>query len=319
MVLFFPATWLAKIKPLLSCAVHITMKTGSKMRKNAHLLIACWQAWTMLSQVEQASLNMIGLASLNMVVDRLVHACWNRLFTTWWTNRLERCWNNHDWENFISNSSNNVNKLFSSFYNGLNKLTNKHAPLKNISKRKAKQLNKPWITKGLKKFIKIKNHLFYLGDFDKYKLYRNKILTLTRISKKNYYHTYFNNNLKNMKRIWVGINSLINREQKVLKPISALKCPNNNEITRNPSKITNILNDHFSTIGQKLASNISNSKKHFSDYLAPDGYAHSFFFNPVLFIEIESEIISFPCIRLMVCTLVQLEYWSVLSTLYLDP
>ena len=147
-----------------------------------------------------------------------------------------------------------MNKFFSSFYNGLNKLTNKHAPLKNISKRKAKQLNKPWITKGLKKIIKIKNHLFYLGDFDKYKLYRNKILTLTRISKKNYYHTYFNNNLKNMKKIWVGINSLINREQKVLKPISALKCPNNNEITRNPSKITNILNDHFSTIGQKLAS-----------------------------------------------------------------
>ena len=97
-----------------------------------------------------------------------------------------------------------------------------------------------------------------------------------------------------MKKTWEGINSLINRKQKVLKPISALKCPNNNEITRNPSKITNILNDHFSTIGQKLASNISNSNKHFSDYLAPDGYAHSFFFNPVLFIEIESEIISLP-------------------------
>ena len=194
----------------------------------------------------------------------------------------------------ISNSSNNVNKFFSSFYNKLNKLTNKHAPLKNISKRKAKQLNKPWITKGLKKFIKIKNHLFYLGDFDKYKLYRNKILTLTRISKKNYYHTYFNNNLKNMKRIWVGINSLINREQKVLKPISALKCPNNNEITRNPSKITNILNDHFSTIGQKLASKYINSNKHFSEYLAPGGNANFCFFNPVLPIEIESEIISLP-------------------------
>ena len=80
-----------------------------------------------------------------------------------------------------------------------------------------------------------------------------------------------------MKKTWVGINSLINRKQKVLKPISALKWPNNNEITRNPSKITNILNDHFSTIGQKLASNISNSNKHFSDYLAPGVYAHSFF------------------------------------------
>ena len=77
-----------------------------------------------------------------------------------------------------------------------------------------------------------------------------------------------------MKKTWEGINSLINRKQKVLKPISALKCPNNNEITRNPSKITNILNDHFSTIGQKLASNISNSKKHFSFFFLKFISAH---------------------------------------------
>jgi hypothetical protein len=47
------------------------------------------------------------------------------------------------------------------FYNKLNKLTNKHAPLKLISKRKIKQSAKPWITKGIKKSIKIKNKLFW--------------------------------------------------------------------------------------------------------------------------------------------------------------
>ena len=43
-----------------------------------------------------------------------------------------------------------VDHSFSTFYNKLNRIVNKHAPLKTISKRKAKQLNKPWITKGLR-------------------------------------------------------------------------------------------------------------------------------------------------------------------------
>ena len=49
------------------------------------------------------------------------------------------------------------NLLFSSFYNKFNNLVNKHAPMKTISNRKAKQFSKPWITKGLHTFIKIKN------------------------------------------------------------------------------------------------------------------------------------------------------------------
>ena len=69
-------------------------------RKNAHLVLACWQAWTWLHEltslnmVELASLNMVELASLNRVVDRFVHACWDRqlFMAAWWTNRLEqRC------------------------------------------------------------------------------------------------------------------------------------------------------------------------------------------------------------------------------------
>ena len=69
-----------------------------------------------------------------------------------------------NWAGLISNGS--VDKRFSLFYNELNKLVNKHAPLKSVSKRKAKQLSKPWITRGLRKSIKIKNDLFYSGDTD---------------------------------------------------------------------------------------------------------------------------------------------------------
>ena len=106
-------------------------------------------------------------------------------------------------------------KWFSTFYN--NEINNKHATLKVLSKRKIKQINKPRITSGIRKSIKIKNRLFYSADINKYKLYRNKILTLTRISKKSYYHNYFEQNIKDLKRTWKGIiNSNVHVSNKLL-------------------------------------------------------------------------------------------------------
>ena len=65
-----------------------------------------------------------------------------------------------DWAGLTSIGS--VDKRFSSFNNKLNKLVNKHAPLKIVSKRKAKQLSKPWITRGLRKSIKNKERSLLL-------------------------------------------------------------------------------------------------------------------------------------------------------------
>ena len=45
------------------------------------------------------------------------------------------------------------------FYNKFNKTLNKHAPFKTLSKRRIKQLSKPWITKGIRTAIKIKSNL----------------------------------------------------------------------------------------------------------------------------------------------------------------
>ena len=58
--------------------------------------------------------------------------------------------------------------------------------MKPISKRMIKrsrlQAVKPWITKGIRRSINIKNKLFYSGNKDNYKIYRNKITKLTRIT-----------------------------------------------------------------------------------------------------------------------------------------
>ena len=84
-----------------------------------------------------------------------------------------------------------VDNLLSSFYNKFNKIVNKYAPLRALSKRKVKELCKPWITKGLRVSIRIMNKLYASGDISNYKVYRNKICSLTRISKQQYYFKFF--------------------------------------------------------------------------------------------------------------------------------
>ena len=148
--------------------------------------------------------------------------------------------------------------------------------MKTLSKRKLKQFSKPWITIGLKKSIKVKNSLFQSGSFAQYKLYRNKISALTRVSKKNYYHAFFADNLNNMKNTWNGINSLINGKEKKSRAISSLKRLNNG-ITTDPLEISNIFNNYFSSVGEKLASRVPPSSCSFTDYLSPNNYPNSLF------------------------------------------
>ena len=78
------------------------------------------------------------------------------------------------------------------------------------------------ITNGINKPLKIENRLhkkyiktkslYYNG---KYKLYRNKLNHLIKISKKEY-HKYFESNNKNIKSILKGIKQIIN-----IKPINS--------------------------------------------------------------------------------------------------
>ena len=77
-----------------------------------------------------------------------------------------------DFSRFSRDSFNfDADNFFSSFYNKFNKLISKHAPMKTMSNRKAKQLSKPWITKGIKIFIKVKNKLYASSDTTNYKIY----------------------------------------------------------------------------------------------------------------------------------------------------
>ena len=115
-------------------------------------------------------------------------------------------------------------------------------------KSKPKQ-QKPWITKGIRRSIKIKNSLYYSGDSKTYKIYRNKILMLTRISKRNFFHNYFEDNLSNIKKTWEGINNLLGRKRKAIKHITSLKRLGSDQISYDSSDLPDIMNEYFSSIG----------------------------------------------------------------------
>ena len=187
-----------------------------------------------------------------------------------------------------------VDQIFSGFYQKVNKLINKHAPLKIPSARIKKNLSKPWITKGSRRSIKVNNNLMMAGDRDAYKLYRNKLTNLIRLSKKLYFHNFSNDNINNIRRAWQGINLLINSKKKSNKMITALNDQKTNTVTRDNSKLPNIMNKHFVSIGQKFTSKVPDPKIHFMDYLRDVNQLNLFFFTPITEDEVEREIIMTP-------------------------
>ena len=101
-----------------------------------------------------------------------------------------------NWELMLSRQQ-NVNCAFSTLYNKPNKLINKHAPVKSVSRCKFKQFCKPWITKGLRKSIKMKNPLFTSSD--------NKKFTQTRRRRQRERHL----------KMWLRVSAIISQFFKV--------------------------------------------------------------------------------------------------------
>ena len=77
--------------------------------------------------------------------------------------------------------------------------------------------------------LKVESKLSASGNTANYKIYRNKICTLTRLSKQQYYSKFVNGNLTNMKKTWEGIHNVLARKLKNTKPITFIKDPNSRD------------------------------------------------------------------------------------------
>ena len=117
----------------------------------------------------------------------------------------KRCYKNFEKEKFIQDisainwneliSESNVNNSISIFLKLFESVLDNHAPSKLMTNKEVKIKNKPWITSGILKSIKIKDftHKKYLQAknietknnlFIKFKSYRNSVSNLLKLSKK---------------------------------------------------------------------------------------------------------------------------------------
>ena len=170
----------------------------------------------------------------------------------------------------------------------MNSILDKHLPLKKLSKQEILQRDKPWITKGLTKSIRMKNETHRKMRRAKnpirkeelhnlYKTYKNKITKLTRLSKANHFNLFFTENKTNLLKVWQGIKSIINtKPSKTKQSITTL--PVNDLTISNKEDIAETMNKFFVDIPKKIESKIKQSKKDFKQYLG-DPSPGTFFLN----------------------------------------
>ena len=115
----------------------------------------------------------------------------------------------------------------------------------------------------------------------KFKNYRNQIVTLSRLCKENYFKTYFETNKKDSNRIWYGIKIQINTT--ISKAGSHHITLNiDNKTTSDDFIIANYFNNFFMSIAGKLLKKIPKAKKTFSSFLTKKIQKHSFYLLPKL-------------------------------------
>ena len=160
---------------------------------------------------------------------------------------------------------------------------NKFCPIK-IKKISFKDLKKPWISNDIKILIKKRFNLYILYRTHKisyysFTRYRNFVTSRIRDAKKTYYENKFTEFKHNARESWKIINSIIRNKTKSDPVIKKLIV---DDITfEEPKDIANILNDHFSKVGSKIAQSFKSDINDHRKYLN-NPKDSSFFFCPVL-------------------------------------
>ena len=204
-----------------------------------------------------------------------------------------------DWKTIMQVEVNDPNVAFTNFYENLNHLISQYLPIKKLTKKQTKRKEKPWISQGILRSIKVRDKIYsrFLKEKDpivkkilheRYKTYRNRLVNLIRLSKRNYFQKYFSDNEKTPKNIWKGINEIIALKNKKNFKNTSLEI--DGTIVSNPEILSNKFNTYYTSEPAKIAKNIHPTNVSYKDFLKRSNQK-SFFFIPVNSIEIK-EIIS---------------------------
>ena len=113
---------------------------------------------------------------------------------------------------------------------------------------------------------------------------RNQITQRKRESKTDYYKSYLANNTSKVANIWKGIRSRIKIKLSASKDILILD--DDGKIETDPTKISNIFNKTFVSLGPKIDEQIPPGKLHYSEYLKDIRINNRFILRPATSNEI---------------------------------
>ena len=193
----------------------------------------------------------------------------------------------HDWSAVML--SGDPQEAYSTFHKLFLRLYEKFFPVKSV--KIGYKNNKPWLSDGLKKSIKLKNKLFFkqkrtnkTEDINRYKTYRNKLNSLLKRAEKEHYERLLQDNKCNLKKSWSIIKEVINKKKNTN---SCSRFVVNDKITTNKKSISDGFNSYFINIGPNLARRIPSVNKCPTDVMKNKN-DHSIFLAPV----VESEVLS---------------------------
>ena len=162
-------------------------------------------------------------------------------------------------------SFDNPDQAYEAFLSTFLKLYDKHCPLRtSINNNKSKQ-HSPWLTKGLENACKKKNLLYklYMKNRTKeaetrYKTYKNKLVSIIRVKKKDYYHQQLEQHKSNIQGTWKILNSIIKKGK--VKNVYPNQFKKDNLIIHESKEIVNEFNNFFVNVGPTLASAIEEQR-----------------------------------------------------------
>ncbi len=166
-----------------------------------------------------------------------------------------RCFKRFNEDNFISDLSNSpfnlieleedVNIAMEKWYDLFERVLDKHAPIRNKRVKSYKQAE--WFNDSIKTAINNRNNCHSRKDWENFKHWRNKTTSLINKSKENYYQNAISNS-ENSKVLWRHLKDLNPSLENIFPP----KIEYENETFHNAQDIVNTLNNHFSTVADKL-------------------------------------------------------------------
>ena len=137
------------------------------------------------------------------------------------------------------------------------------------------------------KFCRAKVNKLKSDLYNKFKKYRNLILTLSRKTKDSYFKSFFEEHKKNGLKIWQGINELVKKKPTKRPEPKSLHI--NKRIETNNLKIASEFNSFFNTIAAKIDERIISTSFSFRNTLREPS-ENTMFLLPTTVNKVESAI-----------------------------